>query len=149
MSSLKHSLCCLRCDIPPDTNLLFDAACRDPASISFGERAPESSGFKVQAVSRRPRLLPPGVVQITTVDRVEAKIVDEAKHYCLGIQRIADDRKSDRPLHSPRNALFEKAFGEDVVEALITGRPICCATHWLSSMPRSIASMRPSRSSGW
>jgi hypothetical protein len=109
--------------MPPDTSLLFGAVFRDPASVSFRERAPESSGFKVLAISWRSGLLPPGIVQITTVDRVEAKIVDEAKHCCLGVQRIADDRESDPPLRSPRNALFEKAFGEDVVEGLDHGTP--------------------------
>ena len=122
-SRTPSSFCSLRCDSPPDTSLLFGAVFRDPASISFGERAPESSGFKVLAVSRRSGLLPPGVVQITTIDRVEAKIVDEAKHCCLGVQRIAGDRESDPPLRSPRNALFEKAFGEDVVEGLDHGTP--------------------------
>jgi hypothetical protein len=65
---------------------LFGAVFRDPASISFCERATESSGFKIPAVSRRSGLLPPGVVQITSVDRVEAKIVHEAKHCRFGVQ---------------------------------------------------------------
>ena len=76
----RSSFCYLRCNIPPDTSLLFGAVFRDPASISFRERVPESGGFKVLAVSRRSGLLPPGVVQITTIHGVEAKIVDEAKH---------------------------------------------------------------------
>lgn len=58
---------------------------------SVSARARESSGFKIAAVSRRSGLLSPGVVQNTTVDRVEAKIVDEAKHCCLGLRRIAGD----------------------------------------------------------
>jgi hypothetical protein len=74
-----------------DTSLLFGSVFRDPASISFCERATKSSGFKIPAVSRRSGLLPPGVVQITTVDRVEAKIVNKAKHCRLGIQRIASN----------------------------------------------------------
>ena len=108
---------------PPDTSLLFGAVFGDPAPVSFGERAPESSGFKIAAVSRRSGLLPPGVVQNTTVDRVEAKIVDEAKHCCLGVRRIAGDRESNPPPRSPRNALLEKALGEDVVERLDHGMP--------------------------
>jgi hypothetical protein len=40
----------------------------------------ESSGFEIAAVSRRSGLLPEGVCQITTVDRVEAQIVDKAKY---------------------------------------------------------------------
>jgi hypothetical protein len=108
----------LRRDIPPNAGLFFGAVFGDPAPISFRERAPQSSAFKIPTVSRRSGLLPPGVVQITTVDRVEADVVDNAKHYCFGVQRIAKDRE-------------------------------CYPTHWLSSMPRSIASMRPSRSSGW
>jgi hypothetical protein len=72
----------LRYDRPPDPSLLFGAVFRDPASIRFRERTPESSGFKVLAVSRRSGLLPPGVVQITTIDRIEAKVVNKAKHCC-------------------------------------------------------------------
>ena len=40
------------------------------------------------AVSRRSGLLPPGIVQIATLDRVEANLVDEAKHCCFGVQRL-------------------------------------------------------------
>jgi hypothetical protein len=109
--------------MPPDTSLLFGAVFRDPASISFREGAPESTGSKILAVSRRSWLLPPGIIQITTVDRIEAKIVDEAKHCCLGVQRIAEYRESDPPLRSPRKAFFEKAFGEDVIEGLDHGAP--------------------------
>jgi len=58
----------VRCNIPPDTRLLFGAVFGDLAPINFGERAPESSGFKIPTVSRRSGLLPPRVVQITTVD---------------------------------------------------------------------------------
>src|SRR5438093_6464672 len=119
----RSSFCCLRCDISPDTSLLFGAVFLDPASISFGERAPEGSGFEILAVSRGSGLLPPGVVQITTVDRVEAKIVDEAKHGGLGVQRVAGDREGDPPMRSPRNALFEKTLGEDAVERLDHGTP--------------------------
>jgi uncharacterized protein YbjT (DUF2867 family) len=67
-------------------------------------RGPESltalaaSGSKIPAVGRRSGLQPPGVVQITTVDRVEAKIVDKAKYCCLGVRRIADHRESVRPV---------------------------------------------------
>src|SRR4249920_1649618 len=117
-SLTRSSYCCLRCNIPPDTSLLFGAVFGDPAPNSFGQRTPESSGFKIPTVSRRSGLLPPGVVQITTVDRVEAKIVDEAKHCCLAVRRIAGDRESDSSLRSPRNTSFEKALGEDVVERL-------------------------------
>src|SRR5204862_1395448 len=108
---------------PGDTSLLFGAVFGNPAPHSFGERTPESSGFKIPTVSRRSRLLPPGVVQITTVDRVEAKIVDKAKHCCLGVQRIADDRERYPLRRSLRNALLEKALGEDVVERLDHGAP--------------------------
>jgi len=34
---------------PPDTSLLFGAVFGDPAPVSFGKRAPESSGFKIVA----------------------------------------------------------------------------------------------------
>ncbi len=112
--------------------------------MSFRER----SDLKVPAVSRRSWLLPPGVVHFPTVDRTKPEIVDEAKHRRLGIRRIAGNRESDPLFRSPRNVLFKKAYGKDVVEGLNTERPICCATHWLSGMRRSIASMRPSRSSG-
>src|SRR6266850_2931684 len=103
-------------NIPSDTSLPFGAVFGDPAPISLGERAPESAGFKIPAVSRRSGLLPPGVVQIPTVHGVEAKIVDEAKHRCLGVKRIAGDRESYPPHRSPRNALLEKALGQDVVK---------------------------------
>src|SRR5882724_10990396 len=109
--------------MPLDTSLLFGSVFCDPARLSFGERAPESIGSKIPAVCRRSGLLPPGVVQITAVDRVEAKIVDNAQHRCLGIRRIADDRESDPPRRSPRNALLEKALGWDVVERLDHGTP--------------------------
>ena len=134
--------------MPPNTSLLFGAAFRDPASISFGESAPESGGFKIPAVNRRSGLLPPGSVQITTVNRVEAKIVNEAKPCCLGVQRIACDRESDPPLRSPRNALCEQAFGEDVVERLdhetpdlLRDPPASCPS--LTSWRASILPMLP------
>ena len=44
--------------------------------------------------------------------------------------------------------LSRRLLAKTLLNALITGRPICCATHWLSGMPRSIASMGPSRSCG-
>src|SRR5437762_12843427 len=101
-SFLGQTLCCLRCNVPPDASLLFGAVFGDPAPIRFGERAPESIGVKIPTVSGRSGLLPPGVVQITTVDRVEAKIVDKAKHRCLGVRRIAGDRESYPPRRSAR-----------------------------------------------
>src|SRR3989442_12590830 len=119
----RSFFCCLRCNIPPDTSLLFGAVFGDPAPNSFGERTPESSGFKIPTVGRRSGLLPPGVGQIATVDRVKAKIVDKAKHCCLGVQRIAEDRESYPPRRSPRNAFLEKALGQDVVERLDDGTP--------------------------
>jgi hypothetical protein len=117
-SKIAQRLAVCAFDLPPGTSLLFGAVFGDPAPVSFGKRAPESSGFKIPAVSRRSGLLPPGVVQTTTVDRVEAEIVDEAKHRGPCVQRIAEDRESYTARRSPRNALFEKAFGVDVVERL-------------------------------
>src|SRR6266850_1147132 len=110
-----------RCNSDP--SLLFGAAFGDSAPVGFGERATESSGFEIAAVSRRSGLLPPGVVQDSTVDRVEAKIVDEAEHSCPGARRIAVDGESNPPGRSPRNSLLEKAPGEDVVERLDHGMP--------------------------
>src|SRR6266705_978828 len=109
---------CLRCDIPPGASFLFGAVFGDPASIRFGERAPESSDFKIPAVGRRSGLLSPGVVQVTTVDRVEAEFVDQAKHWGLRLDSIAGNRESYAARRSRRNALFEKALGVDVVECL-------------------------------
>jgi hypothetical protein len=96
--------------LPSDTRLLFAAIFCDPAPFCFGKRAPESSGVEILTISRRSSLLAPGCVQITTVDRVEAEIVDKVKHLCLGVQRIAGDRESYPPGRSPRNALLEKAL---------------------------------------
>jgi hypothetical protein len=109
--------------IPPDSTLLSGAEFGDPAPISVGKRATESNGVKIPTASRRAGLLPPGVVQSTTVDRVEAKIVDKAKHRCLGVKRVADDRASYPPLRSAWNTLLKKALGEDVVECLDHGMP--------------------------
>src|SRR6266571_7538076 len=109
---------CLRCDIPPSVSFLFGAVFGDPASIGFGERAPKSSDFKIPAVGRRSGLLSPGVVQVTTVDRVEAELLDQAKHWGLRLYSIAGNRESYAARRSRRNALFEKALGVDVVECL-------------------------------
>src|SRR6185436_4870973 len=114
---------CLRCEKPPGQSLRFDAAFGDPAADSFGERAPESGGFKILTVSRRSGLLPPRVVQITAVDRIGAEFVDEAKNYGLGVRRITGDRKSYPPRRSPRNTLLAKALGVDVVESFDHGTP--------------------------
>src|SRR5688572_30313572 len=108
--------------MPPDTSLLFGAVFRNTAFISLCERAPESSGFKVLAVSRS-GLLPPGIVQITTVHRVETEIVNEAKHCGLGIRRITGNRESDSPLSSSRNAFLKEALCVDVVKYLDYGTP--------------------------
>src|SRR5437016_7129279 len=122
-SFLGQTLCCLRCNVPLDTSLLFGAVFGDPPPIRFGERAPESTGFKIPAVGGRSGLLPPGIVQITTVNGVESEIVDKGKHRCLGVQRIAGDRESYPARRSSRSALREKALGEDVVERLDHGTP--------------------------
>jgi hypothetical protein len=68
----------------PDLGLSFGAVFCDPAPIGFRECAPKSGRFEIVAVSRRPRLLPPGVVQHATFDGVEAKRVNEAEHGGLG-----------------------------------------------------------------
>src|SRR2546427_13059028 len=92
--SLKRSASrCLRCDIPLGASFLFVAVFGDPASISFGERAPESSDPKIPAVGRRSGLLSPGVVQVTTVDRIEAELVDQAKPRGLRLFSIAGNRE--------------------------------------------------------
>src|SRR5215510_2311372 len=88
----------------PDMSLPFGAVLGDPAPVSFGERAPQSSGLEIAAVSRRSGLLPPGVVQNTAIDRVEAKVINEAKHYCLRFRGIAGDRESNPPLCSFRDS---------------------------------------------
>jgi hypothetical protein len=106
----------LRCNKAPDTSFLFGAIFGDPAPVGFGESPPESSGFKVLAVSRGSGLLPPGVVEIAGVDGVEAELVDETEHECFGIRRIAGDRESYPPLRSPRDTFLKQAFGVDVVE---------------------------------
>src|SRR5262245_61128493 len=104
-------------------SLPVGAVLGDPAPVSLGERSPESSGFEIAAVSRCSGLLPPGVVQQTAIDRVEAKIIDEAKHYCLGVRGIAGNRESNPPSCSSRDSFLEKARGEDVVERLDHGMP--------------------------
>src|SRR5882724_7519391 len=114
---------CLRCDIPPGPSFLFGAVFGGPASIGFGERAPESSDFKIPAVGRRSGLLSPGVAQVTTVDRVEAELVDQAQHRGLRLGSIAGDRESDAARRGGRDALLEKAPGVDVVERLDDGSP--------------------------
>jgi hypothetical protein len=76
---------CLRYKRRADLSLPLGTVFGDSAPISVGERATESSGFKIAALRRRSWLLLPGQVQLTTIDRVEAKIVDEAKHCCLGV----------------------------------------------------------------
>jgi hypothetical protein len=88
---------------------------------SASASAPESGGAKIPQVSRRSGLLPPGVVQLTTVDRVGAEIVDKAKHRCFGALRITGDREGFPSRHSSQNSLLEKARGEDVVERLDHG----------------------------
>jgi len=96
--------CSLCCDTPPDTSLLLGAVFGDTAPVRFGERAPQSGGVEILAVSRRSGLLPPGVVQITPIDGVEAKLVDQPKHGGLGIRRIAHDRErypARRPFATP------------------------------------------------
>ena len=85
-SAVVHDATLVSLQRASDTSLLFGAVFGDSAPVSFGERAPESSSFKVAAVGGRSGLLPPGVVQNSTVDRLEAKIVDEAEHRGLGVR---------------------------------------------------------------
>src|SRR2546428_11754052 len=92
ISLTRSASWCLRCHFPPGASFLFGAVFGDPASISFGERAPENSDFKIPAVGRRSGLLSPGVVQVTTVDRVEAEVVDQAKHWGLRLYRSEERR---------------------------------------------------------
>src|SRR4030095_12474195 len=109
---------CLRCYFHPGASFLLGAIFGDPASISFGECPPERGGLKIPAVGRRSGLLSPGVVQVTTVDRVEAELVDQTKHEGFRLCSIAGNRESYTACRFPPNALFEKALGEDVVECL-------------------------------
>src|SRR4029077_14898561 len=115
---MRCSACCLCFDQSSDAGLLFNAVFANPASLRLGERALDRDDFEIPAVGRRSSLLSPGIVQITRVDGIEAEIVDEAKHCCPGVQGIPSDRKGDPPFRSPRNALFEKACSENVVERL-------------------------------
>jgi hypothetical protein len=119
--------------VPPDASLFFGAVFGDPAPISFGEGAPESSGFKILTVSRCSGLLPPGVVQVTAVDRIEAKIVDKAKHCCLGVRRIADAGRANRPGVPLGTPFSRRLLAKMSLNALAKGRPIYFATHRLSS----------------
>jgi hypothetical protein len=107
----------------PDTILLSGAVFGDLAMIGLNEPSPEESSFKILTITWCSGLLPPGVVQITTVDGVEAKIVDQAKHRCLGVQRVTGDSESYPPRVSFLNALLEKTLGEDVIERLDHGTP--------------------------
>ena len=50
------------------------------SAIRFRERVTEGGGFKIPAVSRRSGPLSPGVVPITTFQRLEAELVHETKH---------------------------------------------------------------------
>src|SRR5262249_34890729 len=109
---------CPRRDLPSGASFLFGAVFGDSVSIGFGERAPESSDFKIPAVGRRSRLLSPGAAQVTTVDRFEAEFVDQAKHRGFGLDSIAENRESYAAHRSPWNAPFAKAPGVDVVECL-------------------------------
>jgi hypothetical protein len=54
--------------------------------VGFGECALESCGAEILTVRRCSWLLAPRVVQPTTVDRVEAEIVDEAKYRGSGVR---------------------------------------------------------------
>src|SRR5436190_22840282 len=85
---------------PADASFPLGAVFGDLTSIGFGERAPQCSGVKFAAVGWCSRLLPPGVVQITRIDSIKPKIVDNAKHDRLGVGRIAGDREPDSSLRS-------------------------------------------------
>src|SRR5262245_42923057 len=117
-SATNSALGGLRCDRPPDSSLLLGAVFSDPAPICRVERASQGSGVKSFAVGRRSGSLPPGVIEITVVDRVEAEIVDKAEHHRSGGGRIAGDREGCPAGSSLRNAFREKAAGEDRVECL-------------------------------
>jgi len=127
---------------------LFSAVRGDLASIRFGERAAESSTFEIPAVGRRSGLLSPGAAQVATVDGVEAEFVDQAKHGGFRLGSIAGNRKSHAARRGRRNALPPKAPGVDAVECLDDRSSELLRDPLAASMPRSIASMRPSRSSG-
>src|SRR6185436_5448087 len=91
-------------DLPPDLSLPLRPVFGDPAPIGLGERAPESSGSEIPAVRGRPGLLPPGVLQPTTVHGVESELVDDARHLRSGVGRVSRDRESFPPRRSLRRA---------------------------------------------
>src|SRR5688572_25464557 len=65
---------------PSDPCFFFGTVVGDQAAIRFAERAPEGSGVEIFAIGGRSRPLPPGVVEITRINRVEAQVVHETKH---------------------------------------------------------------------
>jgi hypothetical protein len=79
---------------------------------------PKSHGVEILTVRRRSWLLPPRVVQPTTVDWVKAEIVDQAEHRVPGVQWMSGDRESDPPHGSRRRSFLEKTVRENVVEGL-------------------------------
>jgi hypothetical protein len=99
-------------------------------------------------VDRRSGLLPPGLVQSSGIDAVEAKFVDQPKHDGLGLRIVACDRQGNATRGAPRLTALEQVPGIDVLNALITGRPSCRSTQRLSGMPFSMSLMRPSRCCG-
>jgi hypothetical protein len=60
--------------------------------LRVGETAPKRGGIKVGSVDRSAGLLPPGIIQATSVDRVESKLVDEPKHHFFRLCIVARDR---------------------------------------------------------
>src|SRR5256885_14951631 len=123
LSFLRSALAALSCDLPPDFSLAFGAIICNPTPVGFGERSFQCSSFEVVTICWRSGLLPPGFVQITTVDRIESKIIDKLKHSCPRFRRIAEDRQGDPTFGPLRNPFFAKALCKDVVERLYHRSP--------------------------
>ena len=79
----------LRRHHPLDFRLPRSAIVCNAPVISLGERAGESGGVKVAAIGRGSRLLPPGIAEIACIDRIEPETVNNGKHQCPILRRIA------------------------------------------------------------
>jgi hypothetical protein len=82
-----------------------------------------------------------------------------ARDHQARVPMSADDRRGAsvespatesamRPVIPLGTAFSRRLVARTLLHVFITGRPSCCATHSLSTVPSSIASMRPWRSSG-
>jgi hypothetical protein len=107
-----------------------------------------SLGIIITAIGGRSRLLPPRLLERPGIKRVKTRLVHKVHNDLLGsdiIPRNSNRKAAGRAFRMPE---FRERVGQDVLNALLIGRPSCFDTHTLCGIPASTSGVCRSRKPG-